>query len=83
MKQTLHNMIISDKQLDPSRITTPTQIIWGAADCTTPLNQGKKLHQLIKGSKLIIQPDWPHAPYFKTPEELAQVIAASYRELAT
>jgi pimeloyl-ACP methyl ester carboxylesterase len=82
MKQTLHNMIMSDKQLDPSSITTPTQIIWGANDTVTPLRQGKKLHQQIKNSKLIVKQSWPHSPYLKTPEQLAAVIAKSTKELS-
>ncbi|MCL1839540.1 alpha/beta hydrolase [Candidatus Saccharibacteria bacterium] len=83
MKKTLHNMITSDKQLDVSKITTPTQIIWGAADTITPLRQGEKLHRLIKGSKLTIKQNWPHSPYLKTPEELAKVIKKSFEELNT
>jgi len=83
MKHTLHNMIESDKQLDPSKITTPTHIIWGAADTITPLKHGKKLHQSIKNSKFIVKEDWPHAPYLETPEELAKVIAESVKELST
>jgi len=82
MKQTLHNMIVSDKQLDPAKVSVPTQIIWGTADTTTPLRQGEKLHRLIKGSKLIVKPGWKHAPYLKVPEKLAEVIAQSARELA-
>jgi len=81
MKQTLHNMISSDKQLDVSKITTPTQIIWGSADTITPLRQGEKLHQLIKNSKLIVKPDWAHSHYLKDPAQLAQSLAQSFEEL--
>ena len=76
MKKTLQNMISSDKRLDPSSITIPTHIIWGTADTTTPLRQGRKLHALIKHSKLIIKKDWPHAPYFKHPAALAKEISS-------
>jgi len=82
MKRTLHNMIVSDKQLDISEITTPTQIIWGSADTTTPLRQGEKLHQRLKNSKLIIKQGWPHSQYLKSPEELAKTIARSFEELS-
>lgn len=82
MKQTLQNMIDSDKQLNPSLITTPTQIIWGAKDTSTPLSEGKALHRKIKNSKLIIEPEWGHSPYLKAPKALAKVIAKSYRELS-
>lgn len=80
MKQTLANMLDSDKRLDVSPITTPTTIIWGVADTVTPLRQGKKLHQGIKGSQLIVEKDWPHAPYIKAPEHLARIIAKAVKD---
>lgn len=81
MKKTLENMISSDKNLDPSKITVPTALLWGAKDNMTPLAQGKQLHKLIRGSKLTIEPDWPHSPYLKDPEGTAKVIAKVYKEL--
>ncbi len=81
MKKTLNNMLASDKTLDPSQITTPTRIIWGAKDQITPLRDAQKIHAMIKGSKLIVKPDWTHAPYLKVPAEVAKVIAKSTQEL--
>lgn len=81
MKATLHNMMSSDKQLDPAKVKVPTRIIWGSADTITPLHQGEKLHKDIKGSKLTIQDGWPHSPYLKSPEKLAELIAKSAKEL--
>jgi len=83
MKRTLHNMIMSDKRLDVSAVTTPTRIIWGSADTITPPRQGEKLHHLLKNSQLTIKSGWPHSPYLKKPTELAQVIARSFEELRT
>ncbi len=81
MKRTLHNMIMSDQHLDPSKITTPTQIIWGEADTVTPLRQAKKLHTLIKNSTLTTIPNWTHAPYINHPKPLAQKIAKATKDL--
>jgi len=81
MKHTLHNMIMSDKQLDPTKVIVPTHIIWGDADISTPLRHGQELHRLIKGSRLIVKKGWPHSRYLEHPEELAHVIAESAQEL--
>ncbi len=56
-----------DLQEEASSINTPTIIIWGESDHLNPLWQGKRLHALIKNSKLVVLPgmdhDWPlHAP---------------------
>lgn len=74
MKQTLANMLDSDKKLDPSQVTTPTTIIWGAADTTTPVRQGIKLHEAIDGSTFIVRKNWNHAPYISDPAGLAKTI---------
>ena len=74
MKQTLSNMLASDKKLDISKVTTPTSILWGEKDTTTPLRQGKKMHELIAGSDLTTYKNWNHAPYIADPAGLARAI---------
>lgn len=74
MKRTLSNMLDSDRNLDPSRVTTPTSIIWGANDTITPPYQAEALHTAIPHSTLEMYPDWTHAPYLSHPDALAQAI---------
>ena len=77
MKRTLANMLDSDRALTPDRlktITTPTSILWGAADTTTPLRMGQKLHSLLPHSTLEVHDSWTHAPYISDPEGLAASI---------
>ena len=74
MKQTLSNMLESDKKLNISQVTTPTSIIWGEADTVTPPRQGEKMHSEIANSTLDMHPNWTHAPYLSHPEELAKAI---------
>ncbi len=81
MKQTLDNMIQSDKNLDIARVTTPTQIIWGSDDNITPLRQGKKMHELIKGSELTVKDGWRHSHYLVSTSELADEIADKFKKL--
>ena len=81
MKKTLANMLDSDKSLDISDITTPTQIIWGSEDNITPLRQGKKMHELLKNSELTVKEGWRHSHYLKSTDELAKEIAKKVKKL--
>lgn len=79
MKKTLANMLDSDKTLNLAKVTTPTSILWGAADTITPPHQAEIIHQSIKDSTLEIHPGWTHAPYISHPAELAKAILQVYR----
>ena len=81
MKVTLTNMLDSDKNLDITKVTTPTQIIWGSDDNITPVRQGKKMHELLKNSQLTIKEGWRHSHYLVSCEELAQEIADKFNKL--
>ena len=81
MKKTLSNMLESDKILDIAKVETPTEIIWGSDDTITPLRQGKKMHELLKHSKLTIKEGWRHSHYLVSTRELAEEIAKKVRDL--
>lgn len=49
-----------DLQDHGHKIQTPTIILWGDKDILTPLWQGRKLHQAIPNSSLVILPNEPH-----------------------
>ena len=74
MKQTLSNMLTSDKKLDISKVKTKTTILWGEKDTVTPLRQAKKMHELIEGSELMTHKNWTHAQYIVDPAGLARAI---------
>lgn len=74
MKKTLSNMLDSDRDLAIKKVTTPTSIIWGKADTTTPSRQAEKMRQELPNSTLEMHEGWTHAPYISHPEELARVI---------
>jgi len=71
MKKTLQNMLSSDMSLELNHIEDPISIIWGKEDRTTPLGQGKKMHQLLKNSSFLAVNEWGHAPYITHPQQLA------------
>lgn len=81
MKKTLTNMLDSDKTLNISGITTKTMIVWGSNDRMTPLRQGKKMHELLKNSKLTVKEGWRHSHYLQSTKETADEIAKQYKEL--
>jgi pimeloyl-ACP methyl ester carboxylesterase len=74
MKKTLDNMIQSDKNLNIAQVKTPTSILWGDQDKTTPLWQGQKIHSEIANSTFKHFKIWDHSPYIKHPKQLAQEI---------
>jgi pimeloyl-ACP methyl ester carboxylesterase len=74
-------MLESDKVLDIAKVETPTEIIWGSDDTITPLRQGKKMHELLKHSKLTIKEGWRHSHYLVSTRELAEEIAKKVRDL--
>lgn len=80
MKETLANMLESDKKLDLTKVTTPTSILWGEADTITPPHQAEIMHAKIPHSTLKLYPDWTHAPYISHPAELAQAILSVLRD---
>lgn len=77
MKNTLVNLITSDKQLDITQVKVPTTIIWGENDSITPLWMGKQINQKINNSKLFIIKNAHHSPQFTNTEEVAKIIIKS------
>jgi len=80
MKQTLANMLESDKKLDLTKVKVPTSIIWGLDDNVTPPRQAETMHEKIKGSTLEMHANWAHAPYITHPTELAKAILRAYKK---
>ncbi len=81
MKKTLTNMLASDKDLDFSKITTKTFILWGRKDMTTPPHQAEIMHKKLPNSALKFYANWTHAPYISSPDELARAIITLLKEL--
>jgi pimeloyl-ACP methyl ester carboxylesterase len=75
MKVTLANMLESDKNLDFSKVTTKTFILWGKKDTTTPPRQATAMYEKLPNAELKFYAKWTHAPYISNPDELAKAIA--------
>ena len=74
MKQTLTNMLESDRNLTLAKVTTPTAILWGEDDDVTPPRQAHILKRKLVESTLDIHSGWTHAPYISDPSGLAKAI---------
>lgn len=74
MKITMQNMLDADKNIDLSKIVTPTTIIWGRDDTITPLSDAHKLQQSIQKSTLEIVDGGRHAPFYTHSEQVAEII---------
>ena len=68
---------------DLNTINVPTLIIWGAEDALIPLEAGRKMNSLIKGSQLVIIERCGHVPQEELPErvfdEMTRFIEGSSR----
>ena len=74
MKKTLVNMIESDESLDFAKVATPTFILWGKKDTTTPPRQATMMYEKLPNAELKFYANWTHAPYISSPEELARAL---------
>ena len=81
MKQTLTNMLESDKNLDFSKVTTKTFILWGKKDTTTPPRQATAMYEKLPNAELKFYANWTHAPYISSPEELARALTALIKRM--
>ncbi|MGB4965844.1 MAG: alpha/beta hydrolase [Microgenomates group bacterium] len=75
MKQTMKNMLESDKTLSLGAVRVPTTIMWGEKDAVTPLVDGLIMHARIKNSKMYTVSEAMHSPQFTHPEKIAAIIA--------
>jgi len=74
MKQTLANMLESDKSLDFGKVETKTFILWGKKDMVTPPRQATTIYEKLPNAELKFYSSWTHAPYISNPDELARAL---------
>lgn len=74
LQKTMVNLITADIKNQLNQVKTPTLIIWGEDDRTTPLSDGLIMHKLIKGSEMKIINQARHSPQFTHPKEVVKII---------
>jgi pimeloyl-ACP methyl ester carboxylesterase len=55
-------------------ITQPTLLLWGDTDREVPLADGKRLHEAIPGSRLIVFRECGHLPHEEYPAQFTKVV---------
>lgn len=78
MRKTMANLISVDLLPRLNEIKCPTLLIWGQNDGSTPLKDGKAMHQKISGSQLEIINDARHSPQFTNVENVIEIIKNYY-----
>lgn len=81
MKQTLANMLESDKDLDFGKVQTKTFILWGKKDTVTPPRQATTMYEKLPNAELKFYANWTHAPYISSPDELARALTALIKRI--
>lgn len=74
MKPIFLKVIHEDLQADAARMQTPTLLIWGEQDDTTPVEDGKQLQTQIKNSELKIIPGAGHFVHVDAAPQVTQMI---------
>ena len=73
MKKTMQNLLQYNAENDLKNIISPTLIIWGKKDTTTPIWMGQKMTKLIPKANLNII-SCGHNPHIEAPFEIAKII---------
>lgn len=74
MKQTMVNLINSDKGREIDGIETPTTIIWGEKDMITPVSDAHYFREHLSNSTLYVVGESGHSPHFTHPEKVTEII---------
>ena len=74
MRQTMANMLSSDRDLKPEHLRVHTTIIWGENDTITPISDAYLLHEKIDNSSLVLIHGAKHSPHYTIPEVVASEI---------
>lgn len=63
-------------------IRLPTLVLWGARDRVLPLRHGRRLHEGIRGSKLVVFPRTGHCPMIERPDPFCASVETFLTEVA-
>lgn len=73
-RETMRNMLESDKHVRWENSTIPTTIIWGRNDKVTPLQNAQILHRYFSNSAIHVIDGARHSPQFTHPKEVKDII---------
>lgn len=73
-REIFKKVIRQDVSAELVKITTPTLVVWGDNDKYVPLSDGKKIAQMITGSKLKIVKDGRHGLHIHSTDKFFEII---------
>ncbi|HWB39241.1 MAG TPA: alpha/beta hydrolase [Candidatus Saccharimonadales bacterium] len=74
LEETFKKTVSQDVQIDASKISVPTLLIFAEDDQAVPLAYGQRYHQLIKGSELKVVPSAGHFVHLDQPQIVTRAI---------
>ena len=74
LKDTFISIVNEDLSLNAKEVEKPVLLVWGGNDKITPLEEGVRLHELIKNSRLEVLKDCGHFPHNDKPKEVAELL---------
>lgn len=75
-QQVLKKIVRENIEEQLAQITTPTLVVWGANDDTTPLEKGRTFANHIPGANLLIMADSGHYPFVDETQKFVREITA-------
>ncbi len=76
MRETFKLVIDEDLADDMRAVSVPTTLLWGALDRSTPLQDGRRMAELISGAELKVIDDATHALPYARPDLILTETAA-------
>lgn len=80
MKEIMKNILAEDLTDYLDKIKTPTLLVWGKEDRTTPLSDGKIMNEKIKNSKMVIINNANHSLPYHRVEEFGKIVEKFIKE---
>lgn len=74
MREVMANLLESDYSFDPSKVSVPTDIIWGSDDKITPIALGKELKAKIPNARLYLIDGARHSPQYTHADQVADIV---------
>jgi pimeloyl-ACP methyl ester carboxylesterase len=74
MKEIMKNILAEDLTPILEKIKTPTLLVWGKLDNSTPLADGKIMNEKIENSKLIVIDGANHSLPYQKPGKFAEIV---------
>ena len=79
MKEIMKNILAEDLTPVLDKIKTPTLLVWGKLDNSTPLSDGKLMNEKIENSELVIIDDANHSLPYQKAKEFAKIINSTLK----